>query len=176
MVGATPGPGSTFEELRLEGVRRAMEDHFGQDARRIRHALRVTDFARQLLEQEEGEAELVLATALLHDVGIREAERKYGSSAGPLQEQEGPPLARAILESLGYPPAFIDEVCSIIASHHSPGEVDTANFRLVWDADWLVNLPDECNLEHREHTAVLIDRIFLTSTGAGLARNLYLKR
>ena len=166
MVGATLGPGSTFEELRLEGVRRAMEDHFGQDARRIRHALRVTDFARQLLEQEEGEAELVLATALLHD----------GSSAGPLQEQEGPPLARAILESLGYPPAFIDEVCSIIASHHSPGEVDTANFRLVWDADWLVNLPDECNLEHREYAAALIDRIFLTSTGAGLARNLYLKR
>jgi len=176
MVGTAPELDAGSMERRLEGVRRAMEAHFGQDVRRIRHALRVTDFARQLLEREPGEAELVLATALLHDIGIREAEQKYGSSKGPLQEQEGPPLARAILEPHGYPSAFIDEVCSIIASHHSPGEVDTANFRLVWDADWLVNLPDECNLEAQDHAAAQIDRIFLTSTGAGLARDLYLKR
>lgn len=163
-------------EQRLEAVRLAMEEHFGADSRRIRHALKVTDYARQLLEREPGDRELVLATALLHDVGIREAERKYGSAAGHLQEQEGPPIAREILGRLGYPSPFIEEACAIIASHHSPGEIDTDNFRLVWDADWLVNLPEECDVEDPLRIAALIDRIFMTSTGLTLAREMNLKR
>ncbi len=86
---------------RIAKIRRAMEDYFGDDAKRIGHALRVTGFADEILLHEPGDRELVLATALLHDIGIREAERKYGSSAGDLQEREGPPVARKILEGLG---------------------------------------------------------------------------
>ena len=152
-----------------------MEDHFGEDGRRIRHALKVTEYARKILEGEPGDTDLVLATALLHDVGIREAEQKYGSSAGPLQEQEGPPVARDILGRLGYPPAFIEEACAIIASHHSPGEIETDNFRIVWDADWLVNLPEE-HEEEESRLAALIDKVFMTPTGASIARKTFLKR
>lgn len=169
MVGTLPA----IAEQRLEAVRRAMEEHFGDDARRIGHALRVTEFAREILECEPGDAELVLTTALLHDIGIREAELKYGSAAGPLQEKEGPPLARPILEGIGYPRDFVEEACSIIASHHSPGEVDTDNFRLVWDADWLVNLVDECDLTDPEKARQLISRIFMTPTGRRIAGREY---
>ena len=42
---------------------------------------------------------MVRAAAILHDIGIHEAERKHGSSSGRLQELEGPPIARAILEA-----------------------------------------------------------------------------
>ena len=37
---------------------------------------------------------MVLSAAYLHDIGIKEAERKYQSSAAPYQEQEGPAIAR----------------------------------------------------------------------------------
>jgi HD superfamily phosphodiesterase len=161
---------------RIAQVRTAMEEYFGEDRKRIDHALRVTAFACQLMEEEPGTPDLVVATALLHDIGIREAERKYGSSAGNLQEIEGPPVARDILERLAFDEPFIDEVCRIIASHHSPGEVDTENFRIIWDADWLVNLGDECDLSDTERTKKIIEKTFLTRTGRGIAKQIYLKR
>ncbi|MEA5113231.1 MAG: HD domain-containing protein [Geobacteraceae bacterium] len=161
-------------DVRIERIRMAMEDYFGADAKRIGHALRVTGYAGEILLHEPGDSELVLATALLHDIGIREAERKYGSSAGDLQEREGPPVARKILEELGYGEDFVQEVCAIIASHHSRGEVDSDNFRVIWDADWLVNLVDEVDCSDRERLPAMIGKIFMTATGRALARKIYL--
>lgn len=162
-----------MQEL-LGNIEAAMRDYFGSDQRRIDHALRVTRFAEEILKSEKGARLVVIAAALLHDIGIREAERKFGSSAGNLQEQEGPPVAREILTGLGLAEAVIDEVCTIIASHHSPGEVDTDNFRVIWDADWLVNLGDEYDLTDSEKTLGIIDKIFLTVTGKDLAERIYL--
>jgi len=161
---------------RIAQVRAAMEEYFGEDRKRIEHALKVTAFAGQLMEEEPANPDLVIATALLHDIGIREAERKYGSSAGNLQEVEGPPVAREILSGIGFSEPFIGEVCEIIASHHSPGEVDTENFRIIWDADWLVNMGDECDLSDPARTEQIIKKTFQTRTGMRIARHLYLKR
>jgi hypothetical protein len=159
---------------RLDEVRKAMEDYFGEDLRRRDHALRVTGFAGEILSGEPGDRELVIAAALLHDIGIREAERKYGSSSGDLQEREGPPIARQILAALGYPEPFITEVCAIIASHHSLGEIDTDNFRVIWDADWLVNLGDEVGMEDVGRLREMIEKVMMTGTGKALAGKVYL--
>jgi len=160
----------------LRGVEAAMRDYFGADQRRIDHALRVTRFAEQIMKHEKGERLVVIAAALLHDIGIREAERKYGSSSGNLQEREGPPVAREILAALGFDEAVIDEVCEIIASHHSPGEVDTDNFRVIWDADWLVNLGDEIDLKDAGKVNEMIGKIFQTATGRSIAEQIYVKK
>jgi hypothetical protein len=159
---------------RVERVRVSMVKYFGADRKRIEHAFRVAGFAERILEKEPGNPETVLVTALLHDIGIKEAERKYGSAAGHLQEQEGPPVARDILERLGYSESFVAEVCGIIASHHSPGEIYTANFRVIWDADWLVNLEEVAALGDRAKLATMIEKIFLSRTGTALAREIYL--
>jgi len=158
----------------LGNVEAAMRAYFGSDQRRIDHALRVTGFAEEILNSEKGDRLVVVAAALLHDIGIREAERKYGSSAGNLQEQEGPPVAREILTGFGFADAVIGEVCEIIASHHSPGEVDTDNFRIIWDADWLVNLGDEFALTDLDKTLGMIAKIFQTVTGKRIAERIYL--
>lgn len=159
---------------RLDKVGNAMRDYFGDDQRRIDHALRVTGFAEEILQHEKADREVVIAAALLHDIGIREAERKYGSSAGDLQEREGPPVARGILASLGFDKAVIDEVCEIVGAHHSPGEVDTDNFRVIWDADWLVNLGDEFDLRDHGKTRELVRKIFQTAAGKAIAERIYL--
>ncbi len=150
-----------------------MEAYFGEDARRIDHARKVTALAERLMAAEGGDPDIVIAAGVLHDIGIREAERKYGSAAGHLQEREGPPVAREILARLGFPPEASDEVCAIIAHHHSPGVLDTVNFRVLYDADWLVNLADEYDIRDREKLAAIIDRVFLTETGRRLAREQY---
>ncbi len=161
-------------ENRITKVRAAMEEYFGEDRRRIGHALKVAGFAERILRHEPGNRELVLAAAYLHDIGIHEAERKHDSTAGNLQEIEGPPIAREILSCLGYETAFVDEVCEIIASHHSPGEVDTDNFRVIWDSDWLVNIGDELDLNNIALLEKTINKVFMTGMGRKIAEELYL--
>jgi HD superfamily phosphodiesterase len=153
----------------------AMEAYFNGDTRRISHAHKVLSYATELLEREMGNHPTVIGAAILHDIGIHEAERKYGSTLGKYQEMEGPPIARQILAGLGYKPDQIEEICEIIAHHHSPGKINTTNFKIVYDADWLVNLRDEYNIRDRKKLASIINRVFLTAGGKTIAKNIYLK-
>ncbi|MBI3930593.1 MAG: HD domain-containing protein [Chloroflexi bacterium] len=152
----------------------AMEAYFNGDSKRINHAHRVTEYAEQLLEAEGGDYTIVIGAAVLHDIGIHAAEQKYGSAAGKYQEIEGPPIARPILGRLGFVPAQIEEICDIIAHHHSPGKIATKNFGILYDADWLVNLKDEYDIQDRNKLSSIIDRVFLTGSGQALAREIYL--
>jgi HD superfamily phosphodiesterase len=151
-----------------------MVEYMEGDERRIEHARRVTAYAEQLNRNEKGDYDIIMAAGLLHDIGIHEAERKYGSSAGKYQEIEGPPIARAILNYVELPEYQIDEICQIIAHHHTPGKINTVNFKVLYDADWLVNLGDELDTGDKSKLAVLIEKVFLTQSGKDLARNIYL--
>jgi HD superfamily phosphodiesterase len=157
-----------------ERLARALADTFGNDERRIAHAHRVLEYARMIREREGGDERIVVAAALLHDVGIKVAEELHGSSAGPHQERYGPPLAREIMEHLGMASDEIDHVCDIIADHHSGKRMDTPEFRILWDADWLVNIPDEFDCADTEKIARIIERVFRTDAGRETARRLYL--
>lgn len=158
-----------------ERLTEAMEAYFGDDRRRVAHASEVAKHAERIMESEGGDPDIIIAAALLHDIGIHEAERKYGSTSGKYQEVEGPSIARPILEEHGFPPDQIEEVCEIIAHHHSPGRINTTNFRVLYDADWLVNLRDEYNVNDRNKLSAIIDRVFLTEGGKRLAREMYLR-
>ena len=152
----------------------AMEAYFGQDVKRINHARKVTEYAEALLKPEGGDYSIVIAAGVLHDIGIHEAERKYNSTAGKYQEKEGPPIAREILSRMGFPPQQIEEICQIIGHHHSPGVVNTTNFKILYDADWLVNLRDEYPTEDKDRLSSAIEKLFLTDSGKALARQVYL--
>ncbi len=104
------------------------------DARRIQHFLKVYMFAALIGKMEglppEQQAILEIA-AILHDIGIIPAEKKYGFNNGKLQEQEGPAYARALLqEAGGYPPELIDRVCFLIAHHHTYEGVDGPDWQI----------------------------------------------
>jgi len=152
----------------------ALKGEFSGDQKRISHALRVLDCAENLLRREGGDPRIVVAAALLHDIGIREAERKHGSAAPAYQEAEGPPIAGRILQDIGFDEAAIRHVCRIVGSHHSGRDVDTVEFRIVWDADWTVNLPEEFSELDAAALAELVDRTFRTTAGKERARELFL--
>jgi HD domain len=152
----------------------AMKLEFGPDEKRIDHALSVLQHARALLKEEGGDPKIVMAAAVLHDIGITVAEEKHGSNSSKYQEIEGPPIAKRILTGLGMDPGSIDHVCEIIANHHSDGGIDTPEFRVIWDADWLVNMAGKLNGASPEKIAEKIDRIFKTPVGKEKARELFL--
>ncbi|MFQ5808816.1 MAG: HD domain-containing protein [Armatimonadota bacterium] len=152
----------------------AMKETFGDDARRIAHALKVLEYAREICAGEGGSRLVVEAAAVLHDIGIQEAERKHGSSAGRYQEIEGPPIARRLMEEAGLAEETIEHVCRIVGSHHSASDIDTREFRIVWDADWLVNIPEEFPHHSRDDLRKLIGRVFRTRTGREMASAMFL--
>jgi len=150
-----------------------LEGYFGDDTKRINHAKDVMHFAEELLKQEKGDWHIVIPASILHDIGIKEAERKYGSSAGHYQEKEGPIVARRLLLKIGLKKEDIDEICEIIAHHHSPGKINTRNFKVLYDADWLVNLKDEVDTKDKTRLSKLINKVFLTNRGKELAEKIY---
>lgn len=151
-----------------------LEEYFGTDTKRIDHAKNVMNFAEELLRHEKADWLIVVPASVLHDVGIKVAEEKYGSSAGRLQEKEGPEIAEKILVRIGFGREDIDEICTIIAHHHSPGKVNTRNFKVLYDADWLVNLKDEVDTTDKAKLRETINKIFLTETGKKLAEKVYM--
>ena len=154
---------------------REMKNIFGDDRKRINHALAVLNYARQIQTVEGGNRLIVEAAAILHDIGIHEAERKYSSSAGNYQEIEGPPIARKILSKSAISDTMIEHICKIIANHHSAKDIDTQEFRIIWDADWLVNIPEEFANIDEDKLKHLITKIFKTNTGRQIAIEALLK-
>lgn len=151
-----------------------MKNVFGDDTRRINHALDVLSNAEKIHASEGGDGLIVVAAAVLHDIGIHEAERKYNSSAGNYQEIEGPPIAEAILTKLDFDAERMDHIIKIVASHHSAKLIDTTEFRIIWDADWIVNMRDEYVSKSRDEISGLIGKVFKTDAGKRLARNVLL--
>ena len=152
-----------------------MKNVFGDDRKRIEHALAVLDYAEQIQNVEGGDPLIVRAAAILHDIGTHEAERKYGSSAGKYQEIEGPPIAKEILKRYDISAEAIEHICRIIANHHSAKDIDTIEFRILWDADWLVNIPTEFAYASNEKLQEIIDKTFKTDEGRRIAAELFVK-
>ncbi len=161
------------EELLKDRIALEMRKVFGRDIKRINHAHKVARFAEEILKGEGGNPAVVIAASYLHDIGIHEAERKYKSTVGDYQEREGPPIARDILERLGVDRGTIDEVCDLIAHHHSPGHIRTLNFQILWEADSLVNF-EEASEKELDQTKKIIERTFRTTTGKRLAKTILL--
>ena len=112
------------------------------DARRIQHFLKVHTLAALIGKEEalpEKTQDFLEAAAILHDIGIHEAERKYGSTSGKYQELEGAPLAKAMLDKLGYEEDFIERVCFLVGHHHTYNQVDGLDYQILLEADFLVN-------------------------------------
>jgi hypothetical protein len=164
------------KELLKDRVAVEVKKYFGTDFKRIGHASKVARYAEEIAKEEGAEPAIVLPAAYLHDIGIKDAEQKYNSSAARYQEELGPPIAREILTDLGAEPEVIDEVCDIVGHHHHPGKEETTNFKALYDADFIVNL-EETNKKSpmsKESLESVIKKSFLTETGAKIARRVFL--
>ena len=121
-------------------ITKLLVDYFGSDFRRITHALEVLKYAEKIMESTEGcDYEVLIASAILHDVGIKPSEEKLGYNNGKTQEEYGPPVAEELLGGIGFPPEKIAKVCRIIGNHHSPSQYDYIELKVLKEADRIVN-------------------------------------
>ena len=164
------------DDLLKDRVAIEMKHYFGHDFKRIGHAANVARYAEQIVREEHGNPAVVLCAAYLHDIGIREAERKYHSMAARDHQKEGPPIARKILATLGARKEIIDEVCDIIGHHHHCREEETLNFKIVYDADLIANLEQEQKERKtdKERLGRIIEKKMFTHAGKRLAYTILL--
>jgi hypothetical protein len=120
-----------------------------QEDRFIEHTLKVLARAEQICEGERIDDTFILQVAILgsifHDIGIPEALKKHSSMEAPYQEQEGPPVARRLMEEMDVRSDILERVCYIVGHHHTAEKVDGLDFQVIWEADFIVNI-DEGNI------------------------------
>ena len=146
------------------------------DAVRIHHLIKVHSFARIIGKADgfdENNQKITELAAILHDIGMHNAEKKYNSTEGKYQEIEGEPLAREILKDAHVPGWIIDRVCYIVGHHHTLSAINGIDFRAVIEADTLVNILDK-KITDKERIMKIRDLIFKTKKGTQLLNQMYL--
>lgn len=158
----------------MERLLTAMIEYDRGDAPRIQHFIKVYEFARIIgkMEKLDEHTQLILeSAAIVHDIGIHMAERKYGSSNGKYQEIEGPAEAEKLLKVLGWPSDVTERVSYLVGHHHTYRNMDGLDYQILVEADFLVNLyEDDISPAGQKHA---YEKIFKTESGKLLCRTLY---
>ncbi|MFC1799225.1 phosphohydrolase [Thermodesulfobacteriota bacterium] len=82
-------------------VTKLLVDYFEDDFRRITHALEIIKQSEKILENTESyDHDILIASALLHDISIKKSEAVLGYNNGKAQEEYGPPLPRNFSKAL----------------------------------------------------------------------------
>lgn len=149
---------------------------FTGDARRCQHFIKVASLAKHLAESEGADAELselVEAAGLVHDCGIKIGEEKYGAGhcTGKIQEEEGPAVARELLQKVGYEDAKVERICYLVGHHHTYNNIDGLDYQILVEADFLVNFYEDGT--PKENIAKAVERIFCTQSGLALAKTMF---
>lgn len=148
--------------------------YYGGDAKRIQHFIKVHSFA-QIIGQQEGLSEEVQETlevsAVVHDIGIKVSEEKYGDCNGKHQEEEGPVIAIEMLQKLGYHQKLIDRVAYLVGHHHTYTNIDGLDYQILVEADFLVNIQED-ELDSRAAMNAY-ENIFKTSSGKQICKDMF---
>ncbi len=160
--------------ISVETILREAVSYDSPDVKRINHFLKVYSFAKMIGEGEQlpcKEQYILEIAAVLHDIGIRESERKYGSCDGKYQEIEGPVIAKEMLERLGVENEVVERVCFLIGHHHTYDQVDGPDYQILIEADFFVNAYEgEMDIQTMRN---VYERIFQTVTGKVLFEKMY---
>lgn len=145
------------------------------DTKRIQHFTKVYEYAHtigKLEELDEKTQKILDIAAILHDIGIRPSEEKYGRCDGKLQEQEGPVYARKMLEDfLEITKEETDRVCYLIGHHHTYTGVDGKDYQILLEADFLVNAYEDAL--SAESICTFRKNVFRTKNGTELLNIMY---
>lgn len=170
----TKGEENIMDEQDRKLIEKMMEYYAG-DPKRVQHFLKVYEFAKLIGESESLDTEtmhILRTAAIVHDIGIKISEEKYGSSNGKYQEKEGPAVAEPMLLALGYDEAVIDRVLFLIAHHHTYNEIEGLDYQILVEADFLVNLFEDGS--SREAAQKVQKNIFKTNTEMKYLSDLFL--
>lgn len=116
---------STESSSLADRIIETLKTRLGSDSERLARALSTLENAREILRRNDGNPRVVIAAALLYEIGVGPDERKRDPAA---------PTARQILHDLNVDQPTIEHVCQIVAPPHAAPETDTLEAGIVRDA------------------------------------------
>ena len=160
---------------KIQELALAMINYDNGDPKRIQHTTKVHAYA-SLIGIGEGldeDTQFILeSAALVHDIGIRASEKKYGHQNGKLQEQEGPAVARELLMRLGgFTDQQIERICWLVGHHHTYHVCEDLDYQILIEADFLVNLYEDN--ESPNAIRAVGKNIFHTQSGTRMFETMY---
>lgn len=147
-----------------------MRSHFNEQ-RFIEHTEKVLSTAEGIAAGEGITGflrDVVVLSAVFHDIGIPESLKKYGSLEARYQEQEGPAVARELMNEIGIRPDITERVCFIVGNHHTETSIDGIDFRIIWEADFIVNIEEGNVVVEQENFKKEFEKNIKTKTGRKL--------
>ena len=140
----------------------------------IAHFLKVFTYAKMIGEMEnlsERQQEILEIAAVIHDISCPFCREKYGNTNGSNQEKESPELVDDFLKDMKIDPEMKSRINYLVSHHHTYTNVDGMDYRILLEADFLVNA-DESEMSE---TAILTarERVFKTNTGKKLLTSIY---
>jgi hypothetical protein len=165
------------EDLLKDRVAVEMKRTFKRDFKRIGQASRRARYAERIAGKARGTLPVVLCAAYLLDIGVPQALQKFGDTTKDHLEQESKVVAREILAALQAKDPLIDAVCAIVGNHHGPGSDAPPDLKIVYDADWVVQMEERLKSQPLDD-GQLSDRIeaeMLTTAGKEEARAVLLR-
>lgn len=151
-----------------------MIEYYSGDPKRIQHFTKVHSYARLIgqLEHLSGDTQNILEiAALVHDIGIKSSELKYGNCNGKNQEKEGKAEAEKLLTELGYPQEVIERVSYLVGHHHSYDQIEGMDYQILVEADFIVNMYEDA--ESEENCRKVCERIFKTESGTRIFKEMF---
>ena len=158
----------------ISGLIIKMTEFFSGDPKRIQHFIKVHTFARVIGRAEGLDIRTMYCldvASVVHDIGIKNSEKKYGYNTGKTQEKEGPPEAEKLLIPLTDDAAFIERVCYLVGHHHTYSNIDGMDYQILVEADFLVNLYED--KEHIKAVRSAYEKIFRTQSGRKLCKEIF---
>lgn len=152
----------------------SMIQYYTGDPKRIQHFMKVHSFAKLIGEMEQLDQNvlnILEIAAIVHDIGIKIAEEKFGNCNGKLQEQEGPALAESLLTNLGYDQDIISRVSYLVGHHHTYDAVDGMDYQILIEADFIVNMYEDQINSKALNTAY--NKIFKTESGKKVCKEIF---
>ena len=153
-----------------------MIDFYEGNMHDIAHFLKVWALAKTIGEAEglDGETQRLLEiTAVIHDISCPLCREKYGNADGKRQEEESAPLVEAFLAKLPVGAVDVERVKWLVTHHHTYTNVDGIDYRILLEADFLVNAGESGY--SREAIENARENVFRTATGKRLLKSMYLE-
>ena len=147
---------------------------YDPDGPNIHHLMAVHGYSRLIAQMENVSEHTLFITetaAYLHDIGVKISKEKYGNSNPNHQEEEGPVIAKMLLEPFNLSEQDLERVLFIIGHHHTYKAIDGIDFQILVEADYIVNLMEGyCK---RDSIPAMKEKVFKTKTGLYLLEQMF---
>ena len=98
------------------------------------HTRRVLAIAKKNFSIPRELEDLTVASIILHDIGGASIKDQY---------EKGPGIAASVLKQMGCDEAFIQQVATIVGTHHDHPHNPSVPFRILYDSDKIVMFSKE---------------------------------